>query len=163
MTEKELHKLKRQEVLQLLFVQVREAEKLQKKLDETAERLQAAEGLCGRLKERLNEKDEQIEKLKERLNEKDAQIGKLKERLDGKDGQISGLKERLDHKDEQIHDLRIVLEELQKEKLEGLQEPGSIAEAALELSGIFEAAQKAADLYLESVGQLIRKSREDEA
>ena len=32
-----------------------------------------------------------------------------------------------------------------------LEEAGSIAQAALQLSGIFEAAQQAADLYLESL------------
>lgn len=33
-----------------------------------------------------------------------------------------------------------------------VQESGSIAEAALKLNGVFEAAQRAADQYLESLG-----------
>lgn len=49
------------------------------------------------------------------------------------------------------------IESLEAEKAERhmmLQEAGSIAEASLRLSGIFEAAQKAADLYLDEVKAL---------
>ena len=35
-----------------------------------------------------------------------------------------------------------------------LENAGSIAEAALKISGVFEAAQRAADIYLESVRQM---------
>lgn len=134
MTEKALHKLKRQEVLQLLLVQVQEAEQLQKKLEETTERLREEEELCGRLKARLNSKDAQIHKLKGRL----------------------------DKKDEQVHNLKMHVIELQKERLKGLEEAGSIAEVSMELGGVFEAAQKAADIYLENIRQLwVRKAREE--
>ncbi len=57
-------------------------------------------------------------------------------------------------------------EELQevKGKLEEkeirIAESGSIAEAALKLSGIFEAAQKAADQYLENVKQAAPRGQE---
>lgn len=34
-----------------------------------------------------------------------------------------------------------------------IQDAGSLAEASLKLSGVFEAAQQAADLYLENVGR----------
>ncbi len=53
------------------------------------------------------------------------------------------------------------IESLEAEKAERhmmLKEAGSIAEASLRLSGIFEAAQKAADLYLDEVKAL--KDRE---
>ena len=53
------------------------------------------------------------------------------------------------------------IESLEAEKAEHhmmLKEAGSIAEASLRLSGIFEAAQKAADLYLDEVKAL--KDRE---
>jgi len=36
----------------------------------------------------------------------------------------------------------------------GIAEAGSLAEAALKLSGVFEAAQEAADLYVENVRRL---------
>lgn len=38
-----------------------------------------------------------------------------------------------------------------------LEEAGSIAKAALELNGVFEAAQKAADTYLENIRRLERE------
>lgn len=77
MTEKELHKLKRAELLEMMLAQSREIESLQ-----------------GR-----------IEQLEAKLADKEIRI----------------------------------------------QESGSIAEAALKLNGIFEAAQAAADQYLENV------------
>lgn len=76
MTEKELRKLNRYQLLELLIVQTERADKLQ----------------------------QQLEKLQQRLNEKEIQMTVL----------------------------------------------GSIAEASLELSGVFTAAQKAADMYLEA-------------
>lgn len=76
---------------------------------------------------------ESNERIKIRLDEKDALIERLKERLDAKDAEIQRLHERLNSR-----------------KIE-LREAGSIAMAALQLNGIFEAAQKAADQYLENV------------
>ena len=76
MTEKELKKLTRYQLLELLIVQTERADKLQA----------------------------QLEKAQERLNEKEIQMTVL----------------------------------------------GSIAEASLELSGVFTAAQRAADMYLEA-------------
>lgn len=47
-------------------------------------------------------------------------------------------------------DNRRLREELANRNL-AIDEAGSLAEAALKLSGVFEAAQEAADLYLENV------------
>ncbi len=77
MTEKELHKLKRAELLEMMLAQSREIESLRAR----------------------------IEELEEKLADREIRI----------------------------------------------QESGSIAEAALKLNGIFEAAQAAADQYLENV------------
>ncbi|MBQ2995730.1 MAG: hypothetical protein IJE22_00650 [Oscillibacter sp.] len=77
MTEKELRKLNRYQLLELLVVQTRRAEELQKKLEE----------------------------LENTIQERDIRLSKL----------------------------------------------GSIAEASLQVSGIFEASQKAVDLYWDSV------------
>ena len=75
MTEKELKKLNRYQLLEMLILQTERAEQLEQELRETRQKLEA-------------------------------------------------------------HDLRIA-------------ELGSIAEASLQLSGIFEAAQRAADMYVE--------------
>ena len=47
---------------------------------------------------------------------------------------------------------RLLRKELQSREI-AIKEAGSLAEAALQLSGVFEAAQEAADLYLENVKQ----------
>ena len=78
-----------------------------------------------------------MNRLKDKLNEKDAQLEKLKGRLDDKDREIGTLRETLD-------------QERSSRRIE-LDEAGSIAEAALKLSGIFEAAQDAADRYMENI------------
>ncbi len=106
MTQKELHRLRRRDILQLLLVQSEETEQLRKQLAETQETLRATEA------------------------------------------NYEKLRKRLDHKDEQIHRLRDTLEEQRNHRRIELEAAGSIAEAALRLNGIFEAAQKAADQYL---------------
>lgn len=55
---------------------------------------------------------------------------------------------RIEQLEKQVSDLQSQLED-RKIKMS---ECGSIAEAALKLNGVFEAAQKAADQYLESLG-----------
>jgi len=87
LTEKELKKLNRYQLLELLIIQTERADKLQKDLEEA--------------KQKLNEQE---------IN-------------------ISGF--------------------------------GSIAEASLKLNGVFEAAQKAADMYLDSAKKRAEEIRED--
>ena len=69
-TEKDLQKLRRMDLLELLIDQVRENEKLNTSVEELTD-------LSERLKERLDVKDAQIEHLKQRLDMKDAQIAEL--------------------------------------------------------------------------------------
>ncbi len=126
MTEKEFRKLNRREVLQLLLTQVQEEKELRLQLDKT--------------ETALKELEEGYERLKARLNSKDAKIHKLAGRLDKKDLQIKALKGELER---QRTDRRI-----------RLREAGSVAEAALRLNGVFEAAQKAADQYLENIERM---------
>lgn len=120
MTEKELHRLRRQDLLQLLLSQGKEALTLQTKLSNANSALIQTKAGYDRLKEKLDEKDALIEKLKGRLDAKDVRISELKAELEA---------------------LRL------SRKIQ-IEEAGSLAEAALRLNGIFETAQKAADQYL---------------
>lgn len=134
MTEKELHKLRRQDLLQLLLSQGKEALALQAKLNHASSALIQTKADCDRLKEKLNEKDALIEKLKGRLDDKDVRIGKLKAELEAL---------RLDRKIQ-------------------IEEAGSLAEAVLKLNGIFETAQKAADQYLYNLKRMSEERTEKE-
>lgn len=96
MTEKDLARLKRMDLLALLVEQGRQAGELETSLSEAQAALNEANGLAERLKERLNEKDAQLERLKERLDEKDAQIERLKQRLDQKDIQLGQLSDKIE-------------------------------------------------------------------
>ncbi len=120
MTEKELHRLSRQDFLQLLLMQGTEMQQLNETLEASEQELA----------------------LLRQGNER------LKTRLDEKDALIEHLKRRLDAKDETIRALRAELESRQASRRIELDEAGSIAMAALKLNGVFEAAQKAADQYL---------------
>ncbi len=91
MTEKELHKLRRQDLLQMLVAQGREVTRRKVAAEELENSLRLSEESNERLKHRLDEKDETIEKLKHRLDEKDETMEKLKKRLDEKDALIRKL------------------------------------------------------------------------
>ena len=126
MTEKELHRLGRKDLLQLLVTQGREALTLQEELDSCHTKNAELDATLTRLKDKLDEKDALIEKLKGRLDQKDARIRELEEEM----------------------------AEWKKSRRIELEEAGSIAEASLRLNGVFEAAQKAADQYLENLRRL---------
>ena len=71
---------------------------------------------------------------------------------------------------ERVEELEAQLEILQKkldDKNVGVTQAGSIAEAALRLNGVFEAAQAAADQYLDNIKRLyddeIAKAQERES
>lgn len=133
MTDKEIQKLGRRELLQLLLDQARAAEQLKA-------RLAAAE-------EQVHEMEETFRRLRERLDEKDARIRELSEAYER-------LRSRLNEKDAQIQELKDTIQAEREGRMSTLSEMGSIAEAALRLNGIFEAAQRAADLYLEKVREV---------
>lgn len=151
MTEKELHKLRRHDLLQLLLAQGREAAQLQTRIDEMTAKLEEVQEMNGRFVGRLDDKDAQIGKLKGRLDEKDVQVKLFKERLKEKDIRIEKLKDRLDQKDVQIEELRKVIEEYRSGRIFEMGGQVSLGDVSRKLEGIFAAAQKAVDQYLENV------------
>lgn len=78
MTEKELHRLRRQDLLQLLLSQSKDVARLNADLSEMEDKNGQLKESNDRLIAKLDEKDAQIEHLKQRLNDKDAQIEALK-------------------------------------------------------------------------------------
>lgn len=75
MANKELRKLNRKELLQMLLVQCEETERMQKETENVKAAMAAMEESYERLKEKLNVKDE-------RLNEKDAKIAELQRTIE---------------------------------------------------------------------------------
>lgn len=63
---------------------------------------------------------------------------------------------RVEKLEKELEETRAQLQERQIR----IEESGSIAEAALKLNGIFEAAQAAADQYLENIKQQVETERE---
>ncbi len=75
MVDKELRKLNRRELLQILLIQCEEAEKIQKETDAMKEELDTMRESYERLKKKLDIKDE-------RLNQKDAKIAELNREIE---------------------------------------------------------------------------------
>ena len=135
MTEKELRKLNRHDLLELLVEQSREASRLGASLKEREDELAQALGSNGRLKEKLDEKDALVEKLKGRLDEKDVQLAeetavreeqlkRLKEKLNAKDGLIDKLREQTDRRDEKNERLETEIERLRSDRWKEMKESG---------------------------------------
>lgn len=125
MVEKELKKLRRQELLKLLLDQSKEASELQKDYEESERQIRNLEDSNGRLSFKLEEKDALIEKLQGRLEKKERQIRDIR-------AEISVWKFNRDSELKVSEDL---------------------AEAALRLNGLFKMAQQAADQYLYNIRQ----------
>ena len=153
MTEKELGRLKRPDLLALLVAQGQEAGAVQAQLDETQAALEEAQQLTGRLKEKLDEKDEQIEHLKEKLDEKDEQIERLKNKLNEKDTQLEHLKKRLNDKDDRISVLTSQIEDLISGRYLEMEGIHSLTDISNRLDLMLRMAQKAASQYIEQIQQ----------
>lgn len=123
MTGRDLQKLRRQELLQLLLEQSREVARLQAEHEKTNRQMRQLE--------------ESNERLGAKVEEKDALNGKLRGRLDGKKSRIQGLEEEI--------------EAWRQARRSELERAGSVAEAALRLNGLFEVAQQAAEQYLYNI------------
>lgn len=132
MTVKELQKLRRQDILQLLLAQSREIARLQEEHTEIDEELIRVEKNNGHLAKRLDEKDV------------------LNHKLEG----------RLEKKDKQIAELEAAIERWNAHKVKELEEAESVADASLRLNGVYEAAERAADQYLENIRQRCAKLME---
>ena len=99
---KDLQRLNRQDLLELLVGQMHEGDELRAIIEKKELEAEAQEELVNRLKEKLDLKDEQIERLKGKLDDKDLQMERLKSKLNEKDVVINRLKKRLDAKDRLI-------------------------------------------------------------
>ena len=140
MTDKELRKLSRQDLLQLLIMQSKEEASLEEELKETKYNEQRQFESNERLRDRLNDREETIEHLKEKLSGKD-------QKLNAKDEEIAELKRQL----EDLKTRGIAVSE--GGIVEG-RELGSIADCAMALNDVFAAAQKAADMYVANAKRL---------
>jgi len=111
MTDKELRRLRRPELIDLLLREVQEVDELRVSLELQDVEMHRHKDNIEHLKEKLNDKDAQIERLKEKLNDKDAQLEHLKRRLDEKDVKMKRLTTKLDEKDAEIAELRDEIDE----------------------------------------------------
>ena len=144
MTEKDLRKLGRQDLLQMLVTQSREVARPRAALKELEISLNEADENNDKLRNRLDEKDETIERLKGRLNEKDALLEKLKKRLDDKDKLLQEQQEQLDGKEQKEPRFDDHVIALQKENAALRQQTGELNGKIGELKALL--AQKEMEL-----------------
>lgn len=120
MTEKEFRKLGIDGLIELLMVQNDEVLRLQGELDRRKEELASLTERNDRLKDGLNERDAETEVLKDKLNKSDARI----------------------------HELEMEMGAAKLDQWIGMDEIGSITEAARKLDTVFAEAQQSAQIYL---------------
>lgn len=128
MTEKEFHKLKAEDLVAILMAQNEEVLRLGYELDNKKEVLASLTEKNNRIKDNLDKKDAETEMLKDRLNKRDARIRELEE------------ENMTLHSDVWI----------------GLEEIGSIAEAARGLAALFARVQEDAKIYLNELMEEVR-------
>lgn len=97
---------------------------------------------------------EETEKYSQEAKELRAELEDLTARYERLIGKLNVKDERLNQKDAQIAELKNTIEEIKASREIELEEAGSIAEAALRINGVFEAAQRAAEQYLMNVKKL---------
>jgi len=164
---RELQRLKRQDLLELLVAQLKEGERLQAiiadneatidELTDLSERLKAKlddkDAQIERLKGKLNDKDAQIERFKGKLNDKDAQIERFKGKLNDKDAQIERFKVKLNDKDAQIERLKARLNEKDEtiERLHEREHNMARAHGAIDMQKLLEAEERAIDDYIREI------------
>ena len=139
---KDLQRLNRYDLLELLVGQMREGDELRLTIANGETRIAELNSLVDRLKDKLDLKDEQIEHRKDKLNMKDVQIEGLKGKLDQKDEQIEHLKKRLDDKDAFISRLKKRLDD--KDALIARLSSGEIIDP--EVLKVLDARERAAEL-----------------
>lgn len=103
---------------------------------------------------------EESERLQKELDEITAEHEAMSESYERLKVKLNVKDERLNQKDARIAELTKEIEEMKESRVIELAEAGSIAEAALRLNGIFEAAQQAADQYLMNVRKLSKAERD---
>lgn len=139
--ESELNRLGRKELASRLAGQMRRAEEMAAENEVLSRRLAEAEERCARLDARSVEQsgcDLCMERLEERLRQQSEQFEQMARAA------AEGYLERIN----QLEEMCAALKRRLNERAERFGEAGSLAEAVVEMSGIFEAAQQTADRYL---------------
>ncbi len=103
---------------------------------------------------------EETERLQKELDETTAEYAALQEGYERLKDKLNVKDERLNQKDTAIAELKTTIEEMKASRLIELEESGNIAEAALRINGIFEAAQRCAEQYLLNVKRLSKNAFE---
>ena len=153
MADINLKKLSRAELLEMMISFSEEAESAKRHEQELREqfereKLQIQHEMAEERAAMLKSFDEEKAQMRAKFNEQKTQMqAKF-------DKDISGLKARLDREKKEL--VQKVDDEMDK-----IQSSGTLAEASLKLGGIFEAGQKAADLYVKKVQEQAMKEYED--
>lgn len=122
MTSRELKRMGRAGLLELLIAERSENERMEKLNNEKQRQLEASESKCGATQKELTDAQAKIEELEKALAAVQADLAEAKTKLESDELAVANA--------------------------------GSIAEAALQVSGIFAIAQKAADQYLANVERM---------
>ena len=143
MTDQELRKIRRAELLEMMIRQGKTVTELQDKLEQARQLQLDTEG-------KLEQMAAYLEWMKQKLDKKDAQIQQQV--------QICGMiRRQLDQKDAEPAALSAALEQERSNRQAKLQSAATLEEASDCLKRIFEDAGRAAEQYLEKVRDISSK------
>ncbi len=107
MATRELHRLKRRDLLKMLLAQCEETERLQQETEEMQEQMKVALENYERLKKKLDVKDE-------RLNQKDSKIAELRDQVKALLAEKEAGEEKLHKIEVSFYQCKEIFEEIQK-------------------------------------------------
>ena len=102
MTEKELRKLRRQDLLQLLILQGREVSEQADKIRELQDRIAALERDREQQRTRDDRQETELDRLREQLDGRDKALEELREQLKAKESALESLREKLERKNDAV-------------------------------------------------------------
>ena len=160
MTDKELKRMGRAELMELLIAGGRERDALAEQADELNRQLselreQKAEDSIqlALVQQHLEDARKERDALQEKAEEERQELVSVREELKREREQTAALREALSERDNALAEARETFDSLSGRVIESGQ-AGTLADAALQISGVFEAAQKAADQYLLNIKRM---------
>ena len=148
MTDQELRKLKRLELLEMMVEQGKAVQELRAEMDKQKEQITQMEA-------ELQEKTETIERLKKKLDQKDADMQKQVQQISIV---YKRLRNRLNEKDETIRQLQASLEKTANHPMH-FQPGDTLDDATEQLSAILQSAERAANQYKELIQKSIERKK----
>lgn len=162
--DRELKRLGRTELLELLLASAREKESMESANEELKKQCEEAQGRAEDANELITSLREQFEHAQEKSAEAHEKEDVLLKQLQSARGQLAdermqreSLEKRVEELERELEKSREAQETLKRQlddRVIEKEKAGTLADAAIQINGVLAAAQKAADQYLENIERM---------